>query len=155
MNKRLRTSAVLGTTASSLALGLLAASPALASSGWSRSTTGASASGSVYLSSNGYIHLPYTLDDTKADGDCAYLYAELQKYDEFGSYSAWVGGVGEKRVELCGASAPVKQGTWYWSVGSAVDPFTTKVRISLKVCRDVPQDFDNCSSVYISPSWNV
>lgn len=155
--KRRSLGTVLGLAAASVALGAMTATPALAADNWSRSTTGANAWGDVWKSSNHYIHLDYWLDDTKADGDCVYLYAEAQQYETVDGWSYWSTTSQSHRVEMCsGAAAAYKHGTLYWNAdGNIVDFFTTKVRVELKVCRDVPGGSDNCSGVYHSRSWDV
>ena len=128
-------------SATLLVLGL-AASPADAAS-WSRSTAGASASGTVYKA-NGYGYNRLTIRDTAADGNCVYATTNWRKY-------AWFPGLGYNwspffsadRTNVCGYGQSV-------TVYHRGEPgaYTQWLQASTRVCRNDSWGVDKCSNYY-------
>ncbi len=125
------------------------ASPAEAATSWSRKTSGASGWGSYSRSHQTYT-IKYTLHDTKSDGDCAYVLFRPQ-IQWATKVPGWVS-VGtkgyEKRHTVCGwgKSAKGTDRIDVWARMNTVDRhLATKMRMRIKVCRDINNRRDNCS----------
>ena len=140
---------------SAVLLLLGSALPAGAATGFTRSTTGASASVSYSRSGKVYT-IKYGVKDTKKDGDCAYINFRPQVMYSFkvpGWNSVGLWGY-EKRHKSCGYGH-VTSGTDridVWSKMSALDhKLATKMRMVISVCRDKSWAHDNCSVYVTSP----
>jgi hypothetical protein len=133
---------------------LLGAPPAQAATSWSRSTTGASGSGTYSRPAQTY-YLTYRITDTKADGSCAYVVFRPQVYYEYTGTWLSVGYSGyQVRYDVCG-NGNVRSGGVYidvWAVMSPVDHTAgSKIRMYIRVCRNVNNASDNCSGMTTPP----
>ena len=145
----LRTAMALGLTV----VMVLLASPAQAAT-WSLSTTGAKASGSYSLSAQTY-YVSARITDTAADGSCAYVVFRPQVY--YGYTNTWlsVGATGyEERYDVCGSGAvrSVSSNINVYNRMSSLDRTAgSKIRMYIRVCRDVSWGSDNCSGMTTPP----
>jgi len=117
---------------------------------WSRSTTGAAGRGTIEVK-NGYVYNYLRIADTKADGHCAYV---VTTFDHHNSILKLWFAVGSDRVTNCG-NGTTTFATSYMSLDDMAQAFTDKIRVKVRVCRDINNASDNCSGTYQSPTYSV
>lgn len=129
--------------------------PATAATSWSKSTSGARGWG-TYSRSNQTYTIPYSIKDTDADGDCAYVVFRPQIYYTIAGVGAWfsVGTTGyEYKDTVCG-NGNVDTGTArinVWDKMNAADRLlATKMRMYIRVC-EADFGFDTCSGFTTPP----
>jgi hypothetical protein len=147
---RLRTGAVVVTAVVIATMLWVAPASAVVLDTWSRSTTGAAGSGTIEVK-NGYVYNYLRIADTKADGHCAYVVSTFDHYNAV--LHAWFS-VGTDRVTDCG-NGTTTFATSYMSLDDMSGPFTERIRVKVRVCRDINNATDNCSGTYQSPAHPV
>lgn len=147
-----RTAAV---AAISVAMLFAASTAAHAQTGtWSLSTTGASSSGSWSTSAQTYSFTA-RVKDTRADGSCAYVVFRPQVRIAYLGTWLSVGPTGyELRKQVCGNGSTLFTSPKInvFDKMSVVDKTAgDKIRMYIRVCRDVNLKPDNCSGMTTPP----
>lgn len=122
--------------------------------GWDLSTTGAASWGSYSTSAQTYS-FSSAVKDTKADGDCAYVVFRPQVHYAYTGTWFSVGTTGyELRKTVCGNGATL----YSWPTINVFDKMSAldktagdKIRMYIRVCRDVSWASDNCSGMTTPP----
>lgn len=131
--------------------------PAAAATKWSRSITGASGYGDYTRSAQTY-RIWYVIKDTRADGDCAYVVLRPQVYYAYTETWLSVGLTGyEVRHNICGVDNSLSgyDNIDVWARMSALDRTAgSAIRMYIKVCRNVDNATDPCSSM-VTPSVSL